>query len=201
MVNVPAITILFVPGSWTIPKTVLFGPVPTLSRVVSYDPLSFNLTTYGLEEPLYVVNNPEAKILPSGLILRELTLLLNPTPVLNVESKVPLIFTRTKRLAVEPLYKVKFPPTTILLSDWSRAAIPVVATPVNPVPIFSVVSIVPLILRRTIPDEREPLYVVKPPTTIIFPSGWIKILFTAPLNPTPDTNEVSWVPLEFKRII
>ena len=59
----------------------------------------------------------------------------------------------------------------------------------------------PLLFNLIIPLTEEPLYVVNVPPTIILPSDWVANLFTWALNPTPVTNEVSWVPFVFNRII
>jgi hypothetical protein len=77
----------------------------------------------------------------------------------------------------------------------------------SPVPIVNPLSIEPSKFNLTIPLQLVPLYELKYPITIIFPSSWIFKSYTVPelnpvlANPEPMLKVVSIDPSEFNLII
>ena len=118
--KVPTTSIL--PSDWIfIPLTPPSNPVPILN-VLSIEPSVFNLTINLRARLLYDVNEPPTTNLPSDCCWIENGTLLNPVPILNVLSIVPLVFNLMILFLVVPLYEVKLPPIIILPSDCTTPA-------------------------------------------------------------------------------
>jgi hypothetical protein len=91
----------------------------------------------------------------------------NEDQMLKEVSFVPSILSLAILFVLEPLYVVKYHPTTIFPSDWISR---VLTVELKPFPIANQVSLVPSVFNLMILFVFVPLYVVNAPPTIIFPS-------------------------------
>ena len=71
----------------------------------------------------------------------------------------------------------------------------------KPVPTTNVESRDPSVFNLAILFDEIPLYDVKNPPTIIFPSDWIDDVLTIELNPVPILNDESYDPSVFNLTI
>ena len=111
---------------------------------------------------------------------------------LKVPSKVPFVFTRVI-LFIKLVPYLVWPPAIIIFPSDCKAASYTVLF--GPLPGLKVVldSSAPVALILAIPFLLLPLHLLKSPTTINLPSGWMSTLFT--VLSKPELNVASNVPV------
>jgi len=165
----------------SISNTLPIGPAH-ISNVVSSVPSVFKRAKSLLATPLYVVKLPQIITFPSDCIAVENMEALAPAPVANVISNVPLLFKRATPPLAVPSYNVKLPQIIILPSGCNVIDQIELFAPAHG---LNIVSNVPSVLRRAILFLGVPLYVVKSPQMMSFPSVCSAILLILEFAPIP----------------
>ncbi len=169
-----------------------------ISKETSCVPLAFRRVMKFTNVQLYDVKAPPTSIFPLLWIARVLRSKSNQFPIVNQVSRVPPVFRRTILFVVVQSYFVKSPPTRIFPPLWIVRTLTIAS---NHFSIIKELSGVPSVFKRMMLLHLFQSYFVKSPPTRIFPPLWIVIVLTGPSNQTPIVNQVSMVPLIFRRTI